>query len=71
MLELYSRMSVSEKAKKVFDLMRATRELSALRIRREHPDLSEREVQVRIAALVYGRDLVKRATGIDPGSDYD
>lgn len=71
MLELYGKMSVLQKANKVFDLMRATRELSALRIRAEHPELSDREVQVRVAALVYGRDLVKRATGIDPGPDYD
>ncbi len=71
MIELYGRMSVAQKANKVFDLMRATRQLSALRIRAEHPDLSEREVQVRVAALVYGRELVARATGIDPGADYD
>lgn len=69
MLELYARMSPAQKANKVFDLMRATRELSALRIRSEHPELSEREIQVRVAALIYGRDLVKRATGIDPGAD--
>jgi hypothetical protein len=71
MLELYGRMSPAQKAAKVFDLMRATRELAAARIRNEHPDLSPREVQVRVAALIYGRDLVRRATGIDASPDYD
>jgi hypothetical protein len=71
MLELYRRMTPAQKANKVFDLMRATRELAALRIRAEQPTLSEREVQVRVAALIYGRELVARATGIDPGADYD
>lgn len=71
MLELYGRWTPAQKANKVFDLMRATRELSALRIRTEHPELSPREVQVRVAALIYGRDLVRRATGIDPGVEYD
>lgn len=71
MLELYRRMTPWEKAKKVFDLARATRQLAAARIRSEHPELSEREVEVRVAALVYGRNLVMRATGIDPGPEYD
>lgn len=71
MLELYSTLSPAQKANKVFDLMRATRELSALRIRSEHPELSQREVEVRVAALIYGRDLVRRATGIDAGPEYD
>jgi hypothetical protein len=71
MLLLYRQMTPQQKAVHVFDLNEATRELSAARIRREHPELSEREVDVRVAALVYGRDLVRRATGIDPGPEYE
>lgn len=71
MLELYRRMVPQEKARRVFDLVRTVRMLSAARIRRAHPELSDREVDVRVAALAYGRDLVLRATGIDPGPDYE
>lgn len=71
MLELYRRMTPQEKARRVFDLSRTARLLSAARIRRDTPGLSEREIEVRVAALVYGRALVHRATGIDPGSEYE
>jgi hypothetical protein len=70
MLELYRKMTPQDKARRVFDLTRTARLLSAARIRRESSGLSDREVDVRVAALVYGRDLVHRATGMDPGSDY-
>ncbi len=71
MLQLYRQMTPQQKAARIFDLNRAARELSAARIRKEHPDLSDREVQVRVAALVYGRELVRRAVGVDPGPDYE
>jgi len=71
MLTLYRSLSPRQKAERVFDLIAATRALSAARIRKEHPELSEREVDVRVAALVYGRELVRRATGIDPGPEYE
>jgi len=67
----FARMSVSAKLRRVFDLTQATRELSAARIRREHTELTPREVEIRVAALIYGRDLVRRATGVDPGAEYD
>lgn len=71
MLQLYREMTPEQKARRVFDLGRAARALSAARVRRDHPELSDREVEVRVAALVYGRDLVRRATGIDPGPEYE
>lgn len=71
MLQLYRQMTPQQKAARVFDLSRTARLLSAARIRRDHPELSDREVEVRVAALAYGRDLVHRATGIDPGPEYE
>jgi hypothetical protein len=71
MLELYRAMTPQEKAVRIFDLNGAARALSAARIQKDHPELSEREVEVRVAALVYGRDLVRRAVGIDPGPEYE
>lgn len=70
MIEAFARMAPAEKLRRVFDLTQATRELSAARIRSDHPELPEREIQARVAALVYGRDLVLRATGIDAGAEY-
>jgi hypothetical protein len=71
MLQLYRGMTPQQKASRLCDLIRTSRLLSAARIRRDHPELSDRDVDVRVAALVYGRDLVRRATGIDPGPDYE
>ncbi|MBX3192852.1 MAG: hypothetical protein KF819_38060 [Labilithrix sp.] len=71
MLALYREMTPQQKAVRLFDLIRTSRLLSGARIRRDQPELSEREVEVRVAALVYGRDLVRRATGIDPGPGYE
>lgn len=71
MLALYRAMSPQEKARRLFDLNRAARSLAGARIRRDHPELSEREIEARVAALVYGRDLVRRAVGIDPGPEYE
>jgi hypothetical protein len=70
-LALYRKMTPQEKAHRLVDLIRTSRLLSAARIRRDHPGLSNREVEVRVAALVYGRDLVRRATGVDPGPEYE
>ena len=62
-VEGYRRMPPAEKLARVFDLTRAVRELSAARIKREHPVLDAREVQVRVAELCYGKELVRRALG--------
>jgi DNA-directed RNA polymerase subunit L len=37
------------------------RQLSAARIRAEHPEADEREVRVRVAALLYPAELMRRA----------
>lgn len=74
LLQLYRAMTPEQRAARVFVLTRTTRtarQLSAARIRRDHPELSDREVEARVAALAYGRDLVRRATGIDPGPEYE
>ena len=71
MLALYRALTPAQKAVRLFDLVRTSRLLAGARIRRDHPELTDREVEVRVAALVYGGDLVRRATGIDPGPDYE
>jgi len=59
----YRAMPGAQKIARAFDMSRAVRELAAARIRREHPELDAREVQVRVAALCYGQDVVDRALG--------
>jgi hypothetical protein len=71
MLEFYRRMTPQEKATRVFALIDETRRQAADRIRNQHPELTDREVLVRVAGLAYGRELVLRATGMDPGPEYD
>jgi hypothetical protein len=58
LLEGYRRMSAAQKFAIVDDLRRATLQLAAARIRAEAPDLDEREVQLRVAELTLGRELV-------------
>lgn len=71
MLELYRAMTPQQKARRIFDLNEAARQLSGARIRKEHPELLQRDIDARVAALVYERELVRRATGIDPGPEYE
>jgi hypothetical protein len=50
-------------------LSSAVRQLAAARIRREHPGADEREIRIRVAALLYPSDLLKRAVGWEPGAE--
>jgi hypothetical protein len=60
-------MTPAEKARIVADLNRAVRELAASRIRSRYgPDLPERELRLRLAALWLDRETMIRAFGWDP-----
>jgi hypothetical protein len=60
MIEMLRRMPPERKLAKIFDLGAAARELSAARIRAEHPELEEREVRLRVGELVYGKELIAK-----------
>jgi hypothetical protein len=62
----YRRMTPAEKLARCGDLSSAVRQLSAARIRAEHPEADEREVRVRVAALLYPAELLRRAVGWVP-----
>jgi hypothetical protein len=62
-VEGYRRMTPAEKLARCGDLSSAVRQLSAARIRQEHPDADDREVRVRVAALLYPAELLERAVG--------
>ena len=65
-VEGFRRMTPAEKLARVFDMTLTVRQLSAARIRSEHPELDARAVQERVAELCYGPDLVRRALGRAP-----
>ncbi len=66
LVEGYRRMSPAEKLARCGDLSASVRQLAAARIRAEHPRADEREVQLRVASLLYPADLLRRAVGWEP-----
>jgi len=66
MLEAYRRMSPAQKVHRVWELTRATRQLALARLREEYPEDSERTLQLRLAALRFGRETMIAAFGWDP-----
>lgn len=67
LIEGYQRMSGREKIERVLDLNRTAEAMAAARIRAEYgPDLPERELRLRLAALRIPRRLMIEAFGWDP-----
>ncbi len=66
-LEGYRRMTPREKWRRVVELNRAVEEMAAARIRSQYgPDLSERELRLRLAALRLDRETMVEVFGWDP-----
>jgi hypothetical protein len=67
LLEAYRRMSPLQRLMKAMEMSRAVQELAAARIKAQYgPDLSERELRLRLAALWIDRETMVRAFGWDP-----
>jgi hypothetical protein len=65
--EAYRRMSPLQRLMKAMEMNRAVQELAAARIKAQYgPDLSERELRLRLAALWIDRETMVRAFGWDP-----
>jgi hypothetical protein len=64
--EIHRRRSPGEKANDVFDLTDWMIELAERGVRSRHPEVDEREVFLRAAALRIPRDLMIKAYGWDP-----
>lgn len=60
LLERIRQMTPEEKLARVDDLTTAARTLAAAKIREEHPELDDREVTLRVAERLYGRELVAK-----------
>lgn len=64
--ELLRRLPPERRLETAMKLSRAVRELAIAGIRQRHPGLDERELQVRLAALLYGRKAAVRLFGTVP-----
>jgi len=66
-LERYRQMTPFEKLMQVFELNRMAQQMAALRLQAQYgPDLSERELRLRLAALWLDRETMIEAFGWDP-----
>ncbi|HZL56493.1 MAG TPA: hypothetical protein VFC21_05400 [Bryobacteraceae bacterium] len=65
-LDLHRRMAPGERVSRVFELCEFQESLQVASVRAMHPDASEREIFLRVAARRLGRDLMIRAYGWDP-----
>jgi hypothetical protein len=67
LLAAFRVMAPDEKLRKVTDMNRAVEAMAAARLRRQYgPDLSESELELRLAALRLDRELMLAAFGWDP-----
>lgn len=67
LIEGYRQMGPEGRLARAFSMSAALRELAEARIRATRgPDISEREVRLRVAALAIPRELMIRAFGWDP-----
>ena len=67
LLERYRRMTPLEKLMRVFELNYMAQSMAAIRIQAQYgPDLSEREMRLRLAALWLDRETMIEAFGWDP-----
>lgn len=67
LIEGYRRMTPWEKLRRVLELNELVEEMAAARIRRQYgPDLSERELRLRLAALRLDRETMIEVFAWDP-----
>ncbi len=65
--ERYRQMTPAEKLHMVAVMNHAVESWALAGLRRRYPDASQRELRLRLAARRYGRELVIKAFGWDPG----
>jgi hypothetical protein len=70
LVEEYRRMSPGKRLMMAMEMNRAVQQMAAARIRAQYgPDLPERELRLRLAALWIDRDTMVRAFGWDPRAE--
>jgi hypothetical protein len=66
MIELWRKASPELKLQRVFGMGRMLNELIRAELRRRYPEATDRELQLRLAARSYERELMIKAFGWDP-----
>lgn len=66
LVDAWRRMPACEKARQLLDCCRMVEQLSLTGVRLRHPNVDERELFLRAAALRLGRDLMIEVYGWDP-----
>lgn len=66
LLEMYRRMSPTQKLRMVFDMYDFAMGLVRADVRRRYPHADEREVRLRAASRLIPSDLMRKAFGWDP-----
>jgi hypothetical protein len=65
----YREMSVDEKLSIVADLNAMVQRIAFEGMRRRHPDASDDEIWLRLAAVRLGRETVRKVYGWDPDDE--
>ncbi|HWO20950.1 MAG TPA: hypothetical protein VNO30_19420 [Kofleriaceae bacterium] len=66
MIELWRKATPEQKLQKVLSIGRMLNEFVLADLRQRYPEATERELQLRLAARSYDRDLMMKAFGWDP-----
>ena len=69
LIEGYRAMTPAQKMRSLGAMYRAARRLALVDIRRRHPEASEREVRMRLAARFLEPELMRRVYGWDPDTE--
>jgi hypothetical protein len=66
MLEHWRRATPAQKLERVLGIGRSVNELTRAWLRRQYPDATPREIELRLAARSIDRELMIKAFGWDP-----
>ena len=66
LVEGYRQMSSAEKLQRVVAMTQGVQQMALARLRSQYPDDSERQLQLRLAALWLDDEVMRAAVGWDP-----
>lgn len=69
LIELLRTSPAWKKLDQVEELTETSRQLTLSALRKRHPQASEQELRLKLAALLFGRETVIRAYGRDPEAE--
>lgn len=68
LIALYRKMTPRQRAERIVALWRSAQDLAKAEVRSRRPNLSERELRLRVGSRVISRELMIEAFGWDPAS---